>query len=346
MAVQNLRIKIRRDEFANWEKINPILYLAEQGYETDTRKMKIGDGLRRYLDLPYFGETLETIDGLLISSKLKLEVKTKFLINDLSIYDGREMETQDNLNVFVLENLDKQEEEIKQNEERINNIRSGVTGLEVLLEQLDDRVEIIEEGGLDPIYVSLEGDTMSGTLRIKDEDGYVLNLGERYEATIKNQSGLITITKDGDIKVENFYDNVEEEYVIDVKDPAIPNPLNALTISSTSVIIGRDTNILGKLFVGGVDILDVIENQIGGNIDTKIDRKYNKTGGPIVGPVEVFPGGVGTESLFEINSGGVWCYIEPTDPRHVATKGYVDRTKMPYDINKLKRLGNLQSFIG
>ena len=346
MAVQNLRIKIRRDEFANWKDINPVLYLAEQGYETDTRKMKIGDGTRRYLDLPYFGETLETIDGFLITSKLQLEVKTKFLIRDLSIYDGREMETQDQFNEFVVENLEKQEEEIKEIEERINNIRTGVTGLEGLLEQLDERVEIIEEGGLDPIYVSLEGDTMSGTLRIKDEDGHVLNIGERYEATVRNQSGLITITKDGDVKFESFYDSVEEEYVIHVNDPAVPNPLNVLTLSSTSVIIGRDTNILGKLFVGGVDILDVIENQININVGTKVDRKYDKTGGPITGPVVVIPAGAGTDAVFEVNSGGVWCYIEPTHPYHVATKGYVDRTKMPYDITSLRRLSNVQSFLG
>ena len=70
-------------QYSKWEEINPVLLLAEQGYETDTRKMKIGNGVDKYLDLPYFGETLETIDGFLVTPKIKLETKTKFLIREL-----------------------------------------------------------------------------------------------------------------------------------------------------------------------------------------------------------------------------------------------------------------------
>ena len=35
-----------------WATINPILKNNEVGYETDTNKIKIGNGINLYLDLP------------------------------------------------------------------------------------------------------------------------------------------------------------------------------------------------------------------------------------------------------------------------------------------------------
>ena len=318
MAVQNLRIKIRRDEFANWENINPILYLAEQGYETDTRKMKIGDGRRRYLDLPYFGETLETIDGFLVTDKVQLMTRTKFLIRDLTTFDGKELETQQDANIFILENLIKQEKQIQD----------------------------IIDGGLDDDFVKTSGDTMSGSLRIVEQDGYRYNISER---SIDDYAGHVTIDKDGDIKYESFYTKQDNVYVIDVKDPSVPNPFNAIEISGTEVVVGRDLDVMGDLFVKGVNILDHLTSapEYQGQLNKNFSRKYDKTGGPISGPVVIFPaGGDHTQAVFMVNSGGVFILVEPTDPRHAVTKGYVDRTKMPYDITKLKRLSNVQSFIG
>ena len=44
MAEVKLRIKIRRDTKENWAKENTILLEGEQGYESDTSRMKIGNG--------------------------------------------------------------------------------------------------------------------------------------------------------------------------------------------------------------------------------------------------------------------------------------------------------------
>ena len=49
------RIQLRRDTAANWTSVNPILASGEQGYETDTGLMKVGDGLKAWADLDYFG---------------------------------------------------------------------------------------------------------------------------------------------------------------------------------------------------------------------------------------------------------------------------------------------------
>lgn len=39
-----------------WTTENPILQLGEVGYETDTNKLKIGDGITKWNDLPYAGD--------------------------------------------------------------------------------------------------------------------------------------------------------------------------------------------------------------------------------------------------------------------------------------------------
>jgi hypothetical protein len=50
----NAKILIRRDLAANWVAANPVLCDGEQGYEKDTGKMKIGDGITPWNALLYF----------------------------------------------------------------------------------------------------------------------------------------------------------------------------------------------------------------------------------------------------------------------------------------------------
>lgn len=53
------KLKIRRDTSAVWNLINPILGQGEPAVELDTGKMKIGDGERPYVELPYTSSTAE-----------------------------------------------------------------------------------------------------------------------------------------------------------------------------------------------------------------------------------------------------------------------------------------------
>lgn len=46
-------IKLRRDTAANWISVNPILASGEPGLETDTNKIKYGDGIHRWTVLSY-----------------------------------------------------------------------------------------------------------------------------------------------------------------------------------------------------------------------------------------------------------------------------------------------------
>lgn len=48
------QIKLRRDTSANFASANPVLGIGEPAYETDTKKLKIGDGTTAYTQLEYF----------------------------------------------------------------------------------------------------------------------------------------------------------------------------------------------------------------------------------------------------------------------------------------------------
>jgi hypothetical protein len=51
------KIQIRRDTAANWTSANPTLAQGELGYETDTDKLKVGDGSTAWTSLGYVIDT-------------------------------------------------------------------------------------------------------------------------------------------------------------------------------------------------------------------------------------------------------------------------------------------------
>lgn len=64
------RIQLRRNTAANWTVDNPVLFVGEPAVETDTSRMKIGDGVRAWNALPYSAvdvSTYITVDQLVLS---------------------------------------------------------------------------------------------------------------------------------------------------------------------------------------------------------------------------------------------------------------------------------------
>lgn len=49
----NPKIQLRHDTALNWDNENPVLLEGELGIETDTNKIKIGDGTNPWRDLGY-----------------------------------------------------------------------------------------------------------------------------------------------------------------------------------------------------------------------------------------------------------------------------------------------------
>jgi hypothetical protein len=60
MPVQD-RIQLRRDTAANWTSANPTLAQGEGGFETDTGKLKIGDGATAWASLAYLGGSVASV---------------------------------------------------------------------------------------------------------------------------------------------------------------------------------------------------------------------------------------------------------------------------------------------
>jgi hypothetical protein len=59
------RIQHRRGSAAEWTVNNPILFAGELGYETDTTRIKVGDGVTQWVNLAYVGQFgANDLDGL------------------------------------------------------------------------------------------------------------------------------------------------------------------------------------------------------------------------------------------------------------------------------------------
>lgn len=54
-------IRLRRNTSAQWAALNPILDSGEQGLETDTGRVRIGDGQTRFVALDYFLPSAQVI---------------------------------------------------------------------------------------------------------------------------------------------------------------------------------------------------------------------------------------------------------------------------------------------
>lgn len=93
-------IQLRRDTAANWTAVNPILKSGEAGYETDFRRLKIGDGVSNWSALPYVsgGGSLSALSDVNAASKVDGSVlyydaaEAKFLADaittKISLTDG------------------------------------------------------------------------------------------------------------------------------------------------------------------------------------------------------------------------------------------------------------------
>lgn len=55
MATQVIKTTflLRRGQSSAWASVNPVLMAGEPAFELDTNKLKVGDGITPYNDLPY-----------------------------------------------------------------------------------------------------------------------------------------------------------------------------------------------------------------------------------------------------------------------------------------------------
>jgi hypothetical protein len=70
-----VRIQLRRGTTAFWADENPTLHEGEPGYEINTRKWKVGDGLTPWRELPYMGG-LGSSDGEVSDEQLLIHINS------------------------------------------------------------------------------------------------------------------------------------------------------------------------------------------------------------------------------------------------------------------------------
>jgi hypothetical protein len=86
-------IKLRRGTASQWSSINPVLQAGEPGVETDTGKMKIGDGTTAYNSLAYVGTAFVNwgaINGTLSS---QTDLQTALNGKQTSLVSGTNIKT-------------------------------------------------------------------------------------------------------------------------------------------------------------------------------------------------------------------------------------------------------------
>lgn len=52
-------IRLKRGTSSSWSRVNPVLLEGEPGFEKDTNKLKIGNGIAAWNDLPYLNGTFD-----------------------------------------------------------------------------------------------------------------------------------------------------------------------------------------------------------------------------------------------------------------------------------------------
>lgn len=95
----NSKIQLRRDTAANWSAYNPTLSAGEPGFETDTGKLKVGDGRTSWIELSYIDESIiiqasrveyvnDTLDNILLNYIFDIDYETLLAFDTSELIAG------------------------------------------------------------------------------------------------------------------------------------------------------------------------------------------------------------------------------------------------------------------
>lgn len=135
----SVRIKLRRDTSANWKTVNPVPVEGEPCFETDTGKLKIGDGINPYNSLAYFAGGGG--GGTDISASLPLVIEDGVL--KLQI-DGQTIQL--NTEGQLSANLDEIGNEVNALSNEVTTLSGSVTTLSGDVEDISDDVAALQAG--------------------------------------------------------------------------------------------------------------------------------------------------------------------------------------------------------
>lgn len=126
------QIKLRRDTSANFASVNPVLGIGEPAYETDTKKLKIGDGATAYTQLEYFSaggggssDITATLPLKIVDGVISLEVDGQ----TIQVVDGK-----------LHANLDELGNEVNSLSGEVTDLSGRVTAAEANLDKKENKI--------------------------------------------------------------------------------------------------------------------------------------------------------------------------------------------------------------
>jgi hypothetical protein len=282
MPVQT-KIQFRRSIASDWVAVNPILSAGEVGYETDSRKFKIGDGTTAWNSLGY---------GAIFPSELNELVDDR--VNDL---------------IFPGSNIG------KSYNDSTNTLTISVTGVS-LLGHTHTSSEITNfnssVSGLLPVKSVLPGNNI--TVTPTGDNGFVIS-SPVNEDTVKD---IVGSTISGVSGIAFNYDSIGKTATISLSDPTIQStdvtdfnsavsglvngiyaPLNSPTFTGT--VNGISKSMIG---LGNVDNTSDADKPVSSATQSALNLKASLAGASFTGSIAI-PSGTGNFNTLTVNNTAV-----------------------------------------
>lgn len=199
------QIKLRRDTAANFTSKNPVLGVGEPAYETDTKKLKIGDGTTAYTQLEYFSaggstDISATLPLKIVDGVISLEVDGQ----TIQIVDGKLHANLDELSntvntlsddvTVLFDDLSLTQADVQSNIENITNLQNALT-------KKEDKITPVAPLGLRE-YIK---DTLKGFTYTTDGQSIYQNAIEGSAGIASDYSSLYAIPSRNESNINKLF---------------------------------------------------------------------------------------------------------------------------------------------
>lgn len=196
----NVKLKQRYDTASNWTTNNPVLLAGELGIESDTKKMKVGDGTTSWNSLAYMIATPELPNNIAYTDKSnEFTEPQKFSSRDGYIELGSMASINDNGIMKLVSAITVTED----GENIYNLIFPKKSGTIALLEDAQGASLISEDTNLMDLDAGLYTIQPKGTLPVK-----LYYNGSTTDAYVSIESGFLNVVKSSSSSTRQFFGDI------------------------------------------------------------------------------------------------------------------------------------------
>lgn len=270
------RIQLRRDTAANWTANAPVLAVGEIGYETDTKKWKIGDGATDWSSLPYQPYAQQIAD--ILDAITAINAETALL--DTHLTAGGTRHTKDQVGLSAVLNA----EQFRTDLSGYPNVTSPASGDKIIARRASDGAPITIPwssnpsaaptmtsvqgvAGTDTIPSLIAADVLAASITARASAGTVSTVN-----SVSPSAGNVTLTLDdfSDATTNKAYTATEKTKLAAIEASATADAesytVSATTPTSLTNKITRATGASAKLLVPSTAIQRSVKNLSGGDI--------------------------------------------------------------------------------